>query len=156
MHQLSTLDIALRTPQLPCLEQWGALNQQSSHPALDCLTCSTLQQAKDVLAPQELRGLGKGAHGVVVEAINRLDGRHYAIKKIAVDEQTPGSYARIMREVATLSRLQHPHVVRYFQVNLSISRGISFAALATASPSGPRDDALRGICPCRTKPLSCR
>ena len=65
------------------------------------------------------RGL-KGAHGVVVEAINRLDGRHYAIKKIAVDEQTPGSYARIMREVATLSRLQHPHVVRYFQVLLSL------------------------------------
>ena len=53
---------------------------------------------------------------MVVEAINRLDGRHYALKKIAVDEQTPGSYARIMREVATLSRLQHPHVVRYFQV----------------------------------------
>lgn len=36
--------------------------------------------------------------------------------RIAVDEQTPGSYARIMREVSTLSRLQNAHVVRYHQV----------------------------------------
>lgn len=28
-----------------------------------------------------------------------------------------GAYARIMREVTTLSRLQHPNVVRYFQVS---------------------------------------
>ena len=73
------------------------------------------------VAVQELKKLGTGAHGVVVEAINRLDNRHYAIKKIAVDEQTPGSYARIMREVATLSRLQNAHVVRYFQASSFIA-----------------------------------
>ena len=49
----------------------------------------------------------------------RLDGCKYAIKKIrlAVSQaRSPHSYARIMREVATLSTLQHPNVVRYFQV----------------------------------------
>ena len=54
---------------------------------------------------------------MVVAAINRLDGRKYAVKRIPLDAQSPASYARIIREVSTLSRLQHPHVVRYFQVS---------------------------------------
>jgi hypothetical protein len=68
---------------------------------------------------QELRTLGKGGFGLVVGAVNRLDGRLYAIKKIRMTSHSPLSYARIMREVATLSRLQHPHVVRYFQVRVA-------------------------------------
>lgn len=65
---------------------------------------------------QELYKLGKGGFGLVVGAINRLDGRQYAVKKIRLEENTPGAFAKIVREVATLSRLQHPNVVRYFQV----------------------------------------
>ena len=64
---------------------------------------------------QELRALGRGGYGVVVAAVNRLDGRQYAVKKIPLDASSPAAHSRIMREVATLSRLQHPHVVRYFQ-----------------------------------------
>ena len=66
---------------------------------------------------QELQILGRGGYGVVVAAINRLDGRKYAVKRIRLDAQLPASYARIMREVSTLSRLFSPHVVRYFQVS---------------------------------------
>jgi serine/threonine protein kinase len=54
---------------------------------------------------------------IIVSLTHRLDGRQYAVKKIKL--QTDGSsssYNRILREVATLSRLQHPNVVRYFQV----------------------------------------
>ncbi len=65
---------------------------------------------------QELRSLGKGGYGVVVSAINRLDGRQYAVKKIKMQSQSPQGFSRLIREVTTLSRLQHPHVVRYFQV----------------------------------------
>ena len=65
---------------------------------------------------QELRVLGRGGFGVVVAAINRLDGRQYAVKKIPVDATSPAAFNRIIREVATLSRLsQHPNVVRYMQ-----------------------------------------
>ncbi|KIZ01806.1 putative serine/threonine-protein kinase GCN2 [Monoraphidium neglectum] len=65
----------------------------------------------------ELRRLGRGGFGVVVAATNRLDGRQYAVKKIRLQPGgSAGSYGRILREVAALSRLQHPNVVRYFQV----------------------------------------
>ena len=33
--------------------------------------------------------------------------------------QSPQAYAKITREVATLSRLQHPSVVRYYQVGVA-------------------------------------
>lgn len=60
--------------------------------------------------------LGRGAYGLAVAVINRLDGRQYAVKKIRLQRQIPSEYARITREVATLSRLQHTNIVRYFQV----------------------------------------
>lgn len=58
----------------------------------------------------------------------RLDGRAYAVKKIKLDSASPASFARITREVATLSRLQHPNVVRYFQVCYSpgVQRAFSY------------------------------
>lgn len=62
--------------------------------------------------------LGRGAYGLAVAVINRLDGRQYAVKKIRLQRQVPSEYSRITREVATLSRLQHTNIVRYFQVHL--------------------------------------
>lgn len=70
---------------------------------------------------QELRTLGKGGYGLVVAAVNRLDGRQYAVKKICMPSAAPVAYSRLMREVSTLARLQHPHVVRYFQVTSLLS-----------------------------------
>ena len=64
---------------------------------------------------QELRTLGKGGFGLVVAAVNRLDGRQYAVKKIRMPAGVPSGRSRLMREVATLARLQAPNVVRYFQ-----------------------------------------
>ena len=67
---------------------------------------------------EELPGvLGRGGFGVVVAAINKLDGRRYAVKKIGLGSAAHSSAAggRVLREVATLSRLQHRHIVRYFQ-----------------------------------------
>lgn len=64
---------------------------------------------------------GKGGFGVVVAAVNRLDGRQYAIKKIKLVSTSLNAYTKIIREVATLARLQHPNVVRYFQAWLEPS-----------------------------------
>lgn len=38
------------------------------------------------------------------------------MKRIEVEAASATAFNRLMREVATLSRLQHAHVVRYYQV----------------------------------------
>ncbi|KAG2397819.1 eIF-2-alpha kinase [Vigna angularis] len=62
---------------------------------------------------EELRPLGHGGFGHVVLCKNKLDGRQYAVKRIRLKDKSMPD--RILREVATLSRLQHQHVVRYYQ-----------------------------------------
>lgn len=88
----------------------------------------------------EVKELGRGAYGVVVLAINRFDGRSYAVKRVRLSQQTPSEYARIMREVATLSRLQHPNVVRYFQAWIEAAAPGEGAAGAGGDSSDEDDD----------------
>ncbi|RAL54983.1 hypothetical protein DM860_013679 [Cuscuta australis] len=64
---------------------------------------------------EELRPLGHGGFGHVVLCKNKLDGRQYAVKKIRMKDKNPPLNDHILREVTTLSRLQHQHVVRYYQ-----------------------------------------
>ncbi|XP_075085700.1 eIF-2-alpha kinase GCN2 isoform X2 [Nicotiana tabacum] len=64
---------------------------------------------------EELQPLGQGGFGHVVLCKNKLDGRQYAVKKIRLKDKSLPLNDRILREVATLSRLQHQHVVRYYQ-----------------------------------------
>ena len=58
--------------------------------------------------------LGRGGGGEVVKARNRLDRQLYAIKKIKMST-TDKMKKKIFREVKTISRLQHRHIVRYCQ-----------------------------------------
>ncbi|KTW27062.1 hypothetical protein T552_02554 [Pneumocystis carinii B80] len=60
---------------------------------------------------EEVKWLGKGTYGKVIKVRNRLDGQYYAIKRISLNKN---EYNRILREVMTLSRLHHQHIVRYF------------------------------------------
>jgi hypothetical protein len=60
----------------------------------------------------------------VVLATTRLDGRTYAIKKIRMAFSNPQINNKILREVATLSRLQHTHIVRYFQAWCEVGFGL--------------------------------
>ncbi|CCJ29957.1 unnamed protein product [Pneumocystis jirovecii] len=62
---------------------------------------------------EEVKWLGKGAYGKVIKVRNRLDGQYYAIKRICLNKNK-NEYSRIIREVITLSRLHHQHIVRYF------------------------------------------
>lgn len=61
----------------------------------------------------EQERLGQGGFGVVVAAVNRIDGRRYAVKKIPMPGADMG--ATTLREVSTLSGLHHGHIVRYYQ-----------------------------------------
>ncbi|SPN97637.1 related to cpc-3 protein [Cephalotrichum gorgonifer] len=56
--------------------------------------------------------LGKGGFGQVVKARKKLDGGVFAIKKIAVN--TSSTLTEVLKEVALISKLNHPAVVRYY------------------------------------------
>lgn len=58
--------------------------------------------------------IGKGGYGEVFKVRNRLDGCFYALKRIKLGDDD-GKNSRILREVSALSRLSHPHIVRYYQ-----------------------------------------
>lgn len=78
----------------------------------------------------EIAHLGRGGGGEVVRAINRLDRRFYAIKKILVEsEMDEGDNdgdgrknkgaafqnEKLRREVRTISMMSHKNIVRYYQ-----------------------------------------
>ena len=59
--------------------------------------------------------LGGGGFGQVWRVRNRLDGCEYAIKKIPLDKaRSEKSIDKILREVQTISRLNHHNIVRYY------------------------------------------
>ena len=62
----------------------------------------------------EIAHLGKGGGGEVVQAINRLDRRVYAIKKVLLEGATIQN-EKLRREVTTISMMSHKNIVRYYQ-----------------------------------------
>jgi translation initiation factor 2-alpha kinase 4 len=79
----------------------------------------------------ELGVLGRGGGGEVVKVRNRLDRRIYAIKKIILESES-GRFAnhaalqnrKLRREVTTISRMTHKHIVRYYQAWMEGSKTI--------------------------------
>ena len=69
----------------------------------------------------EILLLGKGGFGSVVKVKHNTDGRIYAVKRCKIktfedlEENIDAANERVLREIKTLSRLEHKHVVRYFQ-----------------------------------------
>lgn len=60
-----------------------------------------------------LRCLGKGGFGVVFEARNNIDHCSYAVKRITLPKDE-SKRERVLREVRALAKLEHEHIVRYF------------------------------------------
>ncbi|KAK2808026.1 hypothetical protein FQN50_005108 [Emmonsiellopsis sp. PD_5] len=66
--------------------------------------------------------IGKGSYGAVYRAKHHVDGQLYAVKKIPLSEkrlrqlQEGGlrELDKILKEIRTLAKLEHPNVVRYF------------------------------------------
>ena len=83
-------------------------------PAAAAAASSPAQLSRYQTDFEERCELGAGSFGQVVLAVNRLDGRKYAVKRVRLSQDS-GLNAKILREVATLSRLEHVSVVRYYQ-----------------------------------------
>eukprot|EP00946_MAST-07B_sp_MAST-7B-sp1_P003879 g3879.t1 len=59
--------------------------------------------------------IGSGAHGVVFRGLNQRNGALIAIKQIPIDGNIDVSVALVLqREVDILTELNHPHVIRYY------------------------------------------
>lgn len=84
---------------------------------------------------QELALLGKGAAGEVWRVRNKLDRRNYAIKKIILKKKDAVLSSRIRREVTTVSRLVHKHIVRYYAAWVQVA-----TASDLRSPSDSDED----------------
>ncbi len=70
----------------------------------------------------ELGMIGRGGGGTVFKVRNRLDRRIYAVKKVILQSeqgkmQQIGKLenSKLRREVTTISRMTHRHIVRYYQ-----------------------------------------
>lgn len=64
--------------------------------------------------------LGRGGSGVVFKARHKLLDRHFAIKILTDEMADEKSWQRFQREVQTLVKLNHPNIVRVF--NMGIDR----------------------------------
>ena len=70
----------------------------------------------------EIQHLGSGGGGEVVQAINRLDRRVYAIKKVVLEGATAQN-EKLRREVTTISMMNHRNIVRYYQAWVELGKG---------------------------------
>ena len=102
---------------------------------------------------EELEFLGRGAFGEVVKAKNRLDGRYYAIKKIKL-KSNEAKNQKVLREVTTLSRLHHEHVVRYYQAWTERIDTSVPSSLKAFSPGDSRVPTTSSSSSDKTKPSS--
>lgn len=69
----------------------------------------------------ELEKIGSGAFGHVWKAYNRIDGRQYAVKKIAFPNANDPNNIRAFNEVRCLAELEHKNIARYYTAWLELS-----------------------------------
>jgi cyclin-dependent kinase len=65
---------------------------------------------------QKLEKVGEGTYGVVYKAKDRMTGEIVALKKIRLEAEDEGIPGTALREIALLKELQHPNVVRLYDV----------------------------------------
>lgn len=90
-------------PLLPLTEKERTLSESSDAPFV----------SRFVNDFETVRCLGKGGFGIVFEVKQKIDECGYAIKRITLPKEQK-SKDRVMREVKTLAKFEHKHIVRYF------------------------------------------
>ena len=65
---------------------------------------------------QKLEKVGEGTYGVVYKAKDRMTGEIVALKKIRLEAEDEGIPGTAIREIALLKELQHPNIVRLYDV----------------------------------------
>ncbi len=76
---------------------------------------------------QIIREIGRGAMGVVYEAVQKQLSRRVAVKVIRVIADDPVQTSRFCREASTAARLQHPNIVPVF--DSGASEGLAYYSM---------------------------
>ncbi|XP_077879833.1 eukaryotic translation initiation factor 2-alpha kinase 1 isoform X2 [Ictidomys tridecemlineatus] len=96
-----------RVRQDPCEDNSYMQKIRSREIAFEAQTSRYLNEFEEIAI------LGKGGYGRVYKVRNKLDGQHYAIKKILIKGATKTDCMKVLREVKVLAGLQHPNIVGY-------------------------------------------
>ena len=65
---------------------------------------------------KKLEKIGEGTYGVVYKARDRMTGEVVALKRIRLESEDEGIPGTAIREIALLKELQHPNIVRLYDV----------------------------------------
>lgn len=65
---------------------------------------------------QKFEKIGEGTYGVVYKAKDRVSGEIIALKKIRLEAEDEGIPSTAIREISLLKELQHPNIVRLYDV----------------------------------------
>jgi cyclin-dependent kinase len=65
---------------------------------------------------QKLEKIGEGTYGVVYKAKDRITNEIVALKKIRLEAEDEGIPSTAIREISLLKELQHPNIVRLYDV----------------------------------------
>jgi cyclin-dependent kinase len=65
---------------------------------------------------QKMEKIGEGTYGVVYKAKDRVTGEIIALKKIRLEAEDEGIPSTAIREISLLKELQHPNIVRLYDV----------------------------------------
>jgi len=64
----------------------------------------------------KLEKIGEGTYGIVYKARDKKTGELLALKKIRLDAEAEGIPSTAIREISLLKQLQHPNIVRLYDV----------------------------------------
>jgi len=65
---------------------------------------------------QRMDKVGEGTYGIVYKAKDRMTGEILALKKIRLEAEDEGIPSTAIREISLLKELQHPNIVRLYDV----------------------------------------
>jgi len=65
---------------------------------------------------QQLEKIGEGTYGIVYKAKDKKSGELLALKKIRLEQEDEGIPSTAIREISLLKQLQHPNIVRLYDV----------------------------------------
>ena len=65
---------------------------------------------------QKMEKIGEGTYGIVYKSKDRVTGEIVALKKIRLEAEDEGIPSTAIREISLLKELQHPNIVRLYDV----------------------------------------